>query len=211
MEFSQLKRGDETVIVGTGGFALELAGLFHDLGIKVLGCIGPEAPSPEARLTYLGGDEKISQFKATPFVVALGQPNLRKQLFASISETGGHIASFIHPNAQVSSATSVGEGVIVYPNTTVHAGGSLSRGVFVNSNVTIGHESQIGAFSNIGPGASLGGKVCLGDLVYVGIGACIIEEISVASGTVVGAGAVVVKDCIPAGTYIGVPACRKDS
>ncbi len=211
MDLTRLKHGDRVVIVGTSGFAVELAGLLRDIGVDVRGCVGPEAPPQGAGLSYLGRDEGITQWVDTPMLVAIGQPELRRRLFERITAVGGRVAGFIHPAAYVSSSASIAEGTLVYPNATVHAGVTLGRGVLVNSNATIGHETSVGAFVNIGPGVSLGGRVRIGDCVYVGIGASMLEDVTVAAGTILGAGAVVVRDCVPAGTYVGVPARRKAS
>lgn len=211
MDLTRLKQGDRVVIVGTSGFAVELAGLLRDIGVEVHGCVGPEAPPQAAGLAHLGGDEGITDWFGAPMLVAISQPELRRHVFERITAAGGRVTGFIHPAAYVSSSASIAEGTLVYPNATVHAGVTLERGVLVNSNATIGHETRIGAFANIGPGVSLGGRVRIGDGVYVGIGACTIEGVTVAAGTVLGAGAVVVRDCVPAGTYIGVPARRKAS
>ena len=206
-----MKRGDRVILVGTSGFAVELAGLLRDIGVEVRGCIGPKSPPQEAGLAYLGGDAVIKDWLGEPMLVAIGEPELRRQLFERITAAGGGIVGLIHPAAYVSAAVSIAEGALIYPNATVHAGVTLGRGVLVNSNATIGHEASIGDFVNVGPGVSLGGRVRIGDGVYVGIGACMIEGVTVEAGTVLGAGAVVVRDCVPAGTYIGVPARRKAS
>ena len=211
MDLAGVKHGDRVVIVGTSGFAMELAGLLLDLGVDVRGCVGPTAPSQASSLPYLGGDTVIADWLGELMLVAIGEPELRRQLFERITTAGGRVAGFIHPAAYVSAAVSIAEGTLIYPNATVHAGVTLGRGVLVNSNATIGHEASIGAFVNVGPGVSLGGRVRIGDGVYIGIGASMIEGVTVAAGAVLGAGAVVVRDCVPAGTYIGVPARRKVS
>jgi sugar O-acyltransferase (sialic acid O-acetyltransferase NeuD family) len=211
MDFKRLTQGDETVVVGTGGFAVELAGLLNDVGIEVRGCIGPDAPSQASALNYLGDDEKLSAWIHLPMIVGIGKASLRQHLFDRIVKAGGRIAGFIHPQSCVSSKASIAEGVIVYPQATVHSGVSLGRGAFVNSNASVGHETSVGAFVNIGPGASLGGRVSIGEGVYIGIGACTIEGIVIAAGAVLGAGAIAVRDCDPCGTYVGVPARRAAS
>jgi len=211
MDFARLTRGDSAVIVGTSGFAVELAGLLRGAGITVHGCLGPEPPPSSADIAYLGGDELASRFIELSMVVAVGQPKVRRRLFADIGAAGGRVASFIHPAAYFSPAASTGEGILVYPNATVHAGVLLGKGALVNSNATIGHETVVGAFANINPGASIGGRVTIGEGAYIGIGASVIEEIEIAPGTIVGAGAVVVRDCEAGGTYFGVPARRRES
>lgn len=211
MDFARLTRGDSAVIVGTSGFAVELAGLLRGAGISVHGCLGPEPPPAAADIAYLGGDALTAQFIELPMVVAVSQPNVRRRLFEDIAVAGGRLASFIHPGAYLSPAASAGEGTLVYPNATVHAGVSLGKGALVNSNATVGHETVVGAFANINPGASIGGRVTIGEGAYIGIGASVIEGIVIASGTIVGAGAVVVRNCEAGGTYVGVPARRRES
>src|SRR5207244_337994 len=125
MDLAGLSRGDDAVIIGTSGFAVELAGLLKDVGVKVRGCIGPSSPPPGAGPGHLGGDENLSEWTHVPMVVGIGEPKLRRALFERIIAAGGHIATFIHPLSYVSSAASVAEGVIVYPNATVHAAVSL--------------------------------------------------------------------------------------
>ncbi|HEU5237845.1 MAG TPA: hypothetical protein VFU37_11925 [Pyrinomonadaceae bacterium] len=205
MDVARLNHGDETVIVGTSGFALELAGLLNDNHITVRGCIGPIAPH-STELNYLGDDDCIKDWRHLPMLVALGEPELRRTLFERLQLADARLGTFVDSQAYVSSFSSIAEGVIVYPHATVHAWVTLERGVLINSNSSIGHETHIGAFTTVGPGSSLGGKIWLGERVYVGIGATMIEEITVADGTILGAGTVVVRNCDQPGTYVGVPA-----
>jgi len=210
MDVARLNRGDATVILGTSGFAVELAGLLRDSEISVRGCIGPVAPGND-QLAYLGGDECLHNWIHLPMLVAIGQPELRRTLCERVFAANGKVGSFVHRAAYVSPEANIGEGVIVYPHATVHAAVVLDRGVLVNSNATIGHETSIGAFSTIGPGVSLGGRVQIGQNVYVGIGASTVEEITIADSTIIGAGAVVINNCDRSGTYVGVPARMKSS
>lgn len=209
MDLAWLKRGDDVIVMGTSGFAIELAGLLRDVGISVRGCVGPEEPPPASGLEYLGGDDSLEQWVEQRLVIAIGQPQRRAHLFERVTATGGGAAGFIHPSSHISSSAALAEGVIIYPNATVHAGVTLGRGVLVNSNATIGHETVVDAFVNIGPGVSLGGRAHIGEGAYIGIGASIIEGINVAAGSVLGAGAVAVRDCVPRGIYVGVPARHK--
>jgi UDP-perosamine 4-acetyltransferase len=208
MDVARLNRGDETVIIGTSGFAVELAGLLRDSEITVRGCIGPVAPG-NAKLAHLGDDDCITDWIHLPMLVAIGQPELRRRLFERVFAANGKVSSFVHRDSYVSPEALIGAGVIVYPNATVHAAVVLERGVVINSNATVGHETFVGAFSTIGPGASLGGRVRVGQSVYVGIGASTVEEVTIADAAIIGAGAVVISNCDRSGTYIGVPARMK--
>ena len=194
------------VVLGTGGFALELAGILDRQILR--GFVGPQSdrhlPAP-----HLGGDEVLAEVaKDADVFIAVGKPSLREKLAHTVIGLGLAWKGFVHPAAWVSTRASVGRGVIVYPNSTVHAGTVLGDGVLVNSNVSVGHETRIGAFSNLNPGASLGGCLNIGARTYIGIGAAVIENLTIADDVVVGAGATVVRHLTDAGTYAGVPAAK---
>lgn len=196
---------DRVVILGTGGFALELAQLMGDCGCQVVGFVGPRPDCP-LPAPWLGGDDSLSTVSAhIPALVAAGQPHLRQRLLA-MAAAQRPLARFVHPAALVSSAARIDDGCMVYPNSTIHAGVHLESGVLINSNVSVGHESKIGPCCNIGPGSSLGGRIRLGARVFIGIGASLIEKLDIADDTIIGAGAAVIRSIPTAGTWVGVPA-----
>lgn len=196
------------VILGTGGFAIELYDLLRDSDVAVLGFVGPKSTRClPAR--WLGDDDTLSATPAEAYVlIAIGDPARRRRVAEFATARDRRIGSFVHRAAWVAPSAELGEGVIVYPNATIHGRVRLGRGVVANSNATIGHECRIGAFCNINPGVAIGGCVGIGDGVYVGIGATIIENLSIAPDIIIGAGAVVIDDLESPGTYVGAPARR---
>ena len=194
------------VILGTGGFAIELHALLAGAGHPVLGFAGPEQRG-DLTAAYLGDDGVIADTGAdTPLYVAIGDPAIRRRVFERMQQAGRAPAAFVHPAAYVAPDAALGVGVIVYPNATVHGRVRLGAGVLVNSNVSVGHECDIGAFSNLNPGVALGGRIRMAPGTYVGIGASLLQEITICDGVVVGAGATVTSDIARPGTYIGTPA-----
>jgi len=194
------------VILGTGGFAIELHALLADVSQPVLGFAGPERRS-DLPAAYLGADGAIAEIGADAlFYVAIGDPAIRRRVFERFQQAGRTPAGFLHPAAYVAPGVDIGAGVIVYPNATVHGRVRLGAGVVVNSNVSVGHECDIGAFSNLNPGVALGGRIRMAPGTYVGIGASLLQEITICEGVVIGAGATVTTDIVRPGTYIGTPA-----
>ena len=201
----------EVVILGTGGFALELAGMLPETGYHLLGFIGPESGHrlPGDRL---GGDEVLATTPEDSLVlVAVGDPRLRRRLFSIVEQARRVPAGFRHDRAWVSPEATIHPSVIIYPHATVHAGVTLGRGSVVNSNATIGHETSVGDFCTIGPAVALGGHMSIGEGSYLGIGACAIENLTIAAHSVVGGGAAVVSNLTEAATYVGVPARPRGS
>jgi len=200
----------KAVVIGTGGFAIELSGLLVDEGWGIEGFIGPE-PVRKLPSKWLGDDsiiEKIS--KEVYLFVAVGSTEIRKKVVDKIAQNMLQPSTFVHSKAYVSQQAIIEDGCIVYPNATIHSGVTLKQNVLVNSNATIGHETVVEEFSNIGPGASIGGYCQLGKMTYVGIGASIIENLTVRNEVFLGAGATLVTNADKSGVYIGVPAKLKN-
>ncbi len=194
------------IILGTGGFSIELQGLMSGDGIKIEGFIGSKNANKLEDLR-LGDDHVISSYSNDhEFLVAIGNPGTREKLTNKILQMNMKLGRFIHSQSYISNESKISEGSIIYPHSTIHSDVNLGTGVLINSNATIGHETKIGSYSNIGPGASIGGRCILGKRVYVGIGASILENISIVDDVIIGAGAVVNKDINIQGTYVGVPA-----
>ena len=197
---------DSIVIIGTGGFALELAGLLSSVGINLQGFIGPK-PSRKLPALWLGNDECLDKLPEVSVVlIAVGSPKIRSKLDQKIRNKKIKQYTFVHPKSYIGSDVILEEGSIIYPNVTIHAGVIIRKNVLVNSNSTIGHETIVGEFSNIGPGSSIGGCCKIGREAYIGIGVSIIEKITIGKDVLIGAGATVVANIITPGTYVGIPA-----
>lgn len=194
------------IILGTGGFALELSGLLRESGNLIRGYVGPDI-NRELPEEWLGDDDYLDQIdKENSLLVAIGNPMLRQRVHNKIKNDGREASGFIHPRSWISSSVTLGGACILYPHATLHQDVELGMAVLVNSNTSIGHETKIGMFTNISPGVSIGGRCNIGDRVHVGIGSSIIEDISITDDVVIGSGATVVEDIKEPGTYVGVPA-----
>jgi sugar O-acyltransferase (sialic acid O-acetyltransferase NeuD family) len=143
---------------------------------------------------------------ATPVVVAVGAPGLKRRLVDAWGGTA--YTTVVSPAAWVSPSALVGEGCTVAPGAVVTANARLGRHVMLNVGASVSHASVVGDFTTISPGARIAGDCVIGDGVFVGIGAIVSHGVSITSGTVLGAGAVVVDDIEVAGVYVGVPARR---
>ncbi len=194
------------IIIGTGGFAIELAGLLSSVDIGLTGFIGPK-PTNKLPAEWLGEDKVIETLDSNSnILIAIGNPLIRSKVSDKIRKKKLQQQTFIYPDSYISSEASIATGSIIYPNVTIHAGVVLGKNVLINSNATIGHHTKVGGFSNIGPGASIGGCCNIGNKSYIGIGVSIIENIAIVDHVVIGAGASVIANIDLNGTYVGVPA-----
>jgi len=148
------------------------------------------------------------------FVVAIGDPALRRRIAARFDALGASAAVILHPAVELSDSVSLGEGAIIFPGCTLTTDVVIGKHAHVNAGCTVSHSSRVGNFSSLSPGVHLAGNVHVGDGVFVGVGANVIngtvdDPVIVGDGAVVAAGACVIGP-VPSGAMVaGVPAVRK--
>ena len=80
----------------------------------------------------------------------------------------------------------------------------------INTGSIVEHDNVVGDYVHISPNVALGGTVHIGNSTHMGIGATVSNNISICDNCMIGAGAVVVRDVKESGTYMGVPARKKN-
>lgn len=201
------------VIVGAGGFGLEVAAYAEDIirmrGIdfRISGFLDDTKPRGAVHGGYpvLGNTEEELDPQAL-YVIALGWPAHRRALTEKLKERGAKFATFMHPAAYIASTATIGVGSIIAPFAFVGPQAVLGAQVVANVGAVVGHEAQVGDCSVLAPHADVHGAAVLDANVFIGSGATVTNGKRVGAGSKISAGAVVFQD-IPAGvTALGNPA-----
>lgn len=203
------------VIIGSGGFAKELAWLWQDCrdaGMDVPELIGfisnDESFNSWNGIPVLGNDSWAgnSLSKDTRYLLGIGNAALRQKLASHYHTKGFKSITLVHPSARIGSNTRLGAGTIICAGCTLTVDIQIGSHVLCNLHCTIGHDTTIGDSSVLSPGVHLSGNSTLQSCVEMGTGSLTLPRVSINSGITVGAGAVVTKDLVLAGTYVGTPA-----
>lgn len=201
---------NSALIVGAGGFGMELYSLLEGVDWPVAGFVDTRI-NPEIEKTgkpYLGSDadlETIRSQVSTAFI-AVGDMHKRTALFTLLQRCDYNLPPFVHPLAYVAKTARISAGSVIYPHATLHHNVRIGRGVLINSHATVGHDSVCGDFATLNPNAAVAGRVSIGERVFIGLGAGIIENLSLCAETTIGAGAIVIASIEESGTYVGCPA-----
>lgn len=140
------------------------------------------------------------------FILAVGNPNVRKKLFFKFIELGFEPISYFSKNALISSKAVIGDCINIMPFASIFDHAKVGIGSLVNSYVSIHHDASVGEFCELSPGARILGHAIVGNNISIGANATILPGIKVGCNSIIGAGAVVTKN-VPANCVaVGVPA-----
>jgi sugar O-acyltransferase (sialic acid O-acetyltransferase NeuD family) len=200
------------IIAGAGGHARELLDLLTIKEGEELFLFDNINVSPPASINgfaLIGTEAEVkSILKRDPrFIIATGNPSVRKKLYQLFLTWGGQPFTFVADTALVSEQhTSIGEAANIMHAAFISNHVQIGTGTLVNTRAHLHHDVQTGDFCEIGPAALLLGKAKIGDDVFIGAGAIVLPGIEVDNAAIVGAGAVVTKHVAAGQTVKGNPA-----
>lgn len=184
-----IKNVKKIVIAGGGGFGWELADYMrHDIekglliGVSMKGVIDDQTESAfraPIGLPYIG---TIASFKPESddyLLIAIGNPNLRKQVYERLQDAGCRFTTYIHPSVYLAASATVMNGVIVCPGSVINAGAFLDVGSVINVCCSIGHGAVVGKHSVLSPYSALNGDAVIGELCFLGTRATIFPGVKV--------------------------------
>lgn len=208
---------ERVVVVGASGFgreALDVLEAMRAAGayLAIEGVLD-DSPSYDnlervnsRGIEFLGTiDDWLSRSEVCRFVLAIGDPDIRRKLVRKLEAAGLLAFTAVHPSAIQGSRTRVGEGVVICAGVVISTNVTLGQHVHINPSVTIGHDTILGDFVSINPGAVLSGDVHIRNGVTVGAGATVLQQLTVDESSVIGAGAVLTKSAPSQVIVKGVP------
>lgn len=211
-----LQNGALCVVLGGGGHAQVVIDVVQLNGAATLiGVLDADAGRWGCEIfgvRILGGDDMLGELRsrgASCFVVgagSVGDPTVRRRLFALGLAHGLEPLTVRHPSAVCSVRAAIGRGSQILSGAILNAGSRLGQNVIVNSGAIVEHDCVVGDHAHIATGACLASTVQVGFGAHVGAGASVRQGTRIGDGAIVGLGAAVVRD-VEAGTIVvGVPA-----
>jgi UDP-perosamine 4-acetyltransferase len=198
------------LILGAGGHARVVLDCLRAAGRRAAGFLDAKPPLQGDELDgvpILGGDELMPQFAGdADFIVGMGDPAIRPQLWRRALSAGLTPAAIRHPSAVVSPSALVGAGTLIAPGVIVNAGARIGCDAILNSGALVEHDCVVEDHAHVAPRACLLGGASVGVSCHIGAGAVLREGVRVDEGAIVGAGSVVIRGVGRFETVAGVPA-----
>ena len=171
-------------------------------------------------IVFLDDDESVRECAGWPVVgksteapegevfVAVGNAKIRKLIVERYLDRKQ--PTLVHPSAVIASGVEVGKGTVVMAGAVINPGSIIGNGCIINTSSSVDHDCLINDYCHISVGAHLSGTVMVGEGTWIGAGATVSNNVSICGNCMIGAGAVVIKDIVEPGTYVGVPARKKN-
>jgi sugar O-acyltransferase (sialic acid O-acetyltransferase NeuD family) len=211
-----MTKGEKIVVYGAGGMGREVLqtvrGIFREDSGSVLGFVddGVEPGVMRNGAPVLGDiDFLLAAKEPISVVLGIANPSIKKKIFQRLKEN--ELLSFpniIHPKADISEYSSLGEAVVISAGCVVSLDARLEDCVFLNFGVIIGHDAKVGPFTSIMSMAIISGCVEIGEGCMIGTGALIRQDIKIGSGCMASMGSVVLRDVPDGSSVMGNPARR---
>lgn len=199
------------VIIGAGGHGKVVADIAKLNNYTSISFLDDAPGAAECGGYPVAGQVKdAARYSDCEFAVAIGNAAVRREKQELVASLGIRAAVLIHPAAVIAEDSVIGEGTVVMAGAVINPGAVVGKGCIVNTCASVDHDCVLADYVHIAVGAHLAGNVAVGEGTWIGAGAVVSNNVAVAGGCTVGAGAVVVRDLTEPGTYIGVPARKKD-
>ena len=141
-------------------------------------------------------------------IIGIGNAGVRKQIQESLPDE--KLVTLIHPDAVVAEDVVIGKGTVVMAGAVINPGVRIGKGCIINTCSSVDHDCEVGDYVHIAVGSHLCGTVSVGSGTWIGAGATVSNNTSICTDCMIGAGAVIVNDIRESGTYVGVPARKRD-
>ena len=174
-------------LYGASGHAKVIIDILEASGVQVEGLI-----DDNPAINQLHGYPVKHTFAGeSPFIISIGNNNVRKQVAARLRTIFG---KGIHPSAVLSPTAEIGDGTVVMQGSIIQADAKIGKHCIINTGASVDHECIIGDYVHISPHTTLCGNVHIGEGSWIGAGTTIIPNLSVGKWCVIGAGSVITEN-----------------
>jgi sugar O-acyltransferase (sialic acid O-acetyltransferase NeuD family) len=190
-------------LYGAGGHAKVIIETLELEQKIILGLVDAN-PAIRSLLEYPVYQEIPNNFDANEdsVIVSIGGNSERKMI---VNQLRVMFSSAIHPSANLSKRTMIGEGTVVMAGVSVNADTKVGNHVILNTNSSVDHDCVIGDFVHLSPNVALAGNVTVGEGTQIGIGSCVIQGVGIGKWVTIGAGAVIINDVPDYAVVVGNP------
>ena len=142
------------------------------------------------------------------YVIGVGKPQLRRDIFHFLKERGCTLMNLIHPWTSICPTAVMGEGNILQRGCTIYDHSVLGNGNYLNGAVNLAHDSAVGDFNFIAPYGMVMGNARMGSCNHLGPYGVILDRCRIGDNNLIAPGSIVYKGCRDNCRMAGNPALK---
>ena len=192
-------------ILGSGGFAKEVAELAELNGYRITACYSLTGGAFEN--LHRGYLPELERDRGEFDGVLLGIGAVDRETLAKrrwiidwVMERNLHCPPIVSPHALCARGVTLGDGVVVAHGAVLGVDSNAGPFSMFNVGAIVGHDVSIGTNVIIAPGAFVGGSTSVGENSLVGPLAKVLQGVALGSDTLVGIGCLAIRDLLPGQT-----------
>ncbi|MEK3683099.1 acetyltransferase [Paenibacillus sp. FSL R10-2736] len=205
---------EKLIIIGAGGHGKVVADIAKQMNKWKIICFLDDNELLKECLGFeiIGKTSRVNEYiKDFDIFIAIGDNDAREKIQKRLESRNASIPLIIHPHAVLGSEVKIGYGSVIMAGVVINSSTKIGKGCIINTSSSIDHDNNIEDYVHISPGVHLAGNVKIGRQSWLGVGSIVINNIFICKQCKLGAGAVVVKNIVHPGTYVGIPARRRNN
>lgn len=184
------------IIIGAGGFALNVANVALGSGISIIAFVDDARSGDDLlEIPIITRQHCIDNYQNSNLFVAIGDNSIRERVSLEYKSDlpKAKFPPLIHPTAVVGVNTKIGEGTVIMPLVNVGPNSKVGNFCILNTLSSISHDCEMKSYSSTAPRVVTGGNVIIGFRSAISIGSTIKHNISIGKDVVIGANSYVNK------------------
>lgn len=140
------------------------------------------------------------------FVIGIGKPELRRDVYTTMKARGANFMNLIHPLADVCPSAKIGEGNIFHRHSTIYTDAICGNANYFNGYVNVSHDAKIGDYNFFAPYSIVLGYASICNTNHLGPHSVMIDHSRIGNNNVILPGSIVYKGCNDYCRLLGNPA-----
>lgn len=194
-------------IIGNSGAARECYWIFRDLSARTpdvarqfrfagfLDWKGYKGSLQDLQPLHRGSFDDHDVDAEDRYVLGVGSPALRREIFQSAKARGATFMNLVHPDAYVLETAVLGEGNVLQRGASAFGNVVIGNGNFINGFAALAHDAVMGDFNFLAPYAMLLGGARMGSGNHLGPQSVMLEHTHMGDGNILAPGAILYKGC----------------
>ncbi len=150
--------------------------------------------------------EGLNDLTGLNFALTMGDNTMRVKLANDIRRSGGRTPSLVHPKADISPSSCIGQGCLIHIGAILWTKSNIGNDCILSPSAHISHHATIRDGCFVTSFSIVGAYSVLGECVFMGLNSIVLPNLNIYKKSLIGAKANVIKSVFSTCILVGNPA-----